>query len=47
MLMIVTTLLHTCTVSRAGFLGGTGGFSFVMGTGGVTGSSLEDDASLF
>jgi len=46
MLMIVTTLLHTCGVSRAGFLGGTGGFSFLMGKGGATSSSWEGGASL-
>ena len=45
MLMIVTTLLHTSCVSP-GFLGGTGGFSFLMGKGGATGSSLEGGALL-
>jgi hypothetical protein len=46
MLMVVTTPLHTSGGSRAGFLGGTGGFSFLMGTGGGTGSSVEGGASL-
>jgi len=46
MLMIVTTLLHTCDANRAGFLGGTGGLSFLMGKGGATGSSWEGGASL-
>jgi len=46
MMMIDTTLLHTCSISRAGFLGGTGGFSFLMGKGGATGSSWEGGASL-